>query len=68
MDSSNNTIAKGFASAKGEWMTDDFVAFEGTLEFRKPAKGEKGTLILRKHNPNDLPQFDDSLEIPVFFK
>lgn len=61
-------IAEGFATAKGEWMTEDFVVFEGILEFEKPNYGNNGTLILRKDNPSGLPEYDDALGIPVFFE
>jgi len=61
-------IAQGIAQAKGEWMTEDFVEFEATLEFERPTYSDKGTLILRKDNPSGLPENDDALEIPVIFK
>jgi hypothetical protein len=66
-DSSGKVIAKGFATAKGEWMTRDFVPFSGTLEFRKTGAGGKGSLILKKANPADLPEQDDALQILLFF-
>jgi len=68
MDSKGNVIAKGFVTAKDEWMTKKFVPFEGVLEFKKPISGDKGTLIFEKDNPTGLPKHDDALEIPVFFK
>ncbi|MDP2910273.1 MAG: Gmad2 immunoglobulin-like domain-containing protein [bacterium] len=61
-------IAQGIAQARGEWMTEDFVQFESTLEFEKPEYSNKGTLILRKDNPSGLPEYDDALEIPMIFK
>lgn len=60
-------IAEGFATAQDEWMTEDFVPFEATLEFTKPSYGDTGALILQKDNPSDLPEFDDALEIPIKF-
>jgi len=60
-------IAQGFATAKSEWMTEDFVQFEAILEFEKPEYGEKGTLILQKDNASGLPEHDDALEIPIIF-
>ena len=48
-------------------MTEDFVEFEGTLEFNGSVSGQKGSLILRKDNPTGLAKFDDFLEIPVNF-
>lgn len=65
-------IAEGFVTTKEEWMTEDFITFEGTLEFEKPeiinGFSRRGTLILRKDNPSGLPEYDDALEIPVFFE
>jgi len=66
-------IAEGFATAKGEWMTENFVPFASTLEFESPYKAgdpdfiRRGFLILQKDNPSGLPEYDDALEIPIFF-
>lgn len=68
LDSYRNTIAEGHASAQGEWTTAEFVKFLGTLEFNNYIKGQKGYLVLKKDNASGLPEFDDSLEIPVTFK
>jgi len=67
-DANGKDIAKGFATAKEEWMTEKFVPFEGMIEFKRPGSGSKGTLVLKKDNPTDRPEFDDALEIPIFFK
>lgn len=61
-------IAEGFATAEGEWMTENFVPFEAQLIFTKPEYGERGFLILKKDNPSGLPENDDALEITVFFE
>jgi len=74
-DRDGKIIAEGYAtanpSAGGDWMTEDFVPFAGVLEFERPefigAFSKKGTLMLKKDNPSGLPEFDDALEIPVFF-
>ena len=68
LDSYRNTIAEGHVSAQGEWTTAEFVKFLGSLEFNNYIKGQKGYLVLKKDNPSGLPEFDDSLEIPVTFK
>ena len=60
-------IAQGIAQAQGEWMTANFVPFTVSLDFTKPSYGTTGSLILKKDNPSDLRQFDDSIEIPVKF-
>ena len=68
MDSHRRVIAKGFATAQGEWMTQKFVSFEGTLRFKKLGDSSRGTLVFKKNNPTDRPELDDVLEMPIFFK
>ncbi len=64
-------IAQGIATAKGDWMTAEFVPFEAKLTFNigdiSGQYSNKGTLILKKDNPSGLPQNDDALEIPILF-
>ncbi len=60
-------IAESFATAQGEWMTENFVPFTATLEFKTPIYKNNGSLILKKDNPSGLPEHDDALEIPIFF-
>jgi len=67
-DGQGKNIAVSYATAKGEWMTTDFVEFTGTLEFNRALSGQRGTLILKKDNPTGKAEFDNSLEIPVNFK
>jgi len=67
INSDGEIIVQGVATAKTEWMTEDFVQFETLLEFEKP-ENNRGTLILRKDNPSGLPENEDALEIPVVFK
>ena len=61
-------IAQGVATAKGDWMTTDFVPFTATLTFKNPTYKNNGALILKKDNPSGLPQNDNALEIPIIFK
>lgn len=62
-------IAEGYAAAQGEWMTEELVPFTAVLEFEKPTLyPERGALILRKDNPSDLPELDESIEIPVRYE
>jgi hypothetical protein len=67
VDENNNLIAQTIAQAKEEWMTEDFVPFEATLNFSNP-KTDKGFLIFRKDNPSGLKEHDDELKVPVLFK
>lgn len=59
-------VQQGFMTAS-DWMTVDYVPFEGTLEF-DPGDAQFGVLIIEKDNPSGLPEFDSSFAIPVRFK
>lgn len=68
-------IAEHYATAKDNWMTENFVPFESILEFKNPVFTDapenhfsrRGYLILKKDNPSGLPEYNDSIEIPVIF-
>lgn len=66
-------IAEQVATARGPWMTEDFVPFTLTFSFTSsyhagdPDFMQRGSLILRKDNPSGLPEHDDALEIPIIF-
>jgi len=63
-------IAEGVASAQGEWMTNDYVPFTGTITFTKPDTqvSDRGWIILRKDNPSGEPKFDNALEVEIRYK
>lgn len=65
-------IAQGVAQAKSDWMTTEFVPFESTIEFTKPANaaafGNRASLILKNDNPSGDPVRDMAAEIQVLFK
>lgn len=69
-------IAEHYVQAQSDWMTEDYVPFEATLEFENPVFPEadkehfsrRGYLILHKDNPSGLPENADALEITVKFK
>ena len=67
-DGQGKNIAVSYATAKGEWMTTDYVEFEGKILFKSQLSGQRGTLILKKDNPTGQAKFDDALKIPVNFK
>ncbi len=67
-DSYGNVIAESHATAQGEWATDEFVKFVGSLEFNNYIKGASGKIILKKDNQSMLPENNDSIEIPIIFK
>jgi hypothetical protein len=65
-DADGNVLAEGAATTSEDWMTEEFVPFEATLEFEVPPSGE-GRLFLEKANPSDLPENAATLEVPVRF-
>lgn len=50
-------VASGFVTARGEWMTEGFVPFEGELEFSVPGP-TRAVLVLERDNPSGLPEHD----------
>jgi hypothetical protein len=67
LDRDRNVLARSYASALGEWMSDAFVPFEGVLEFEPPPGATTGWLVLQKDNPSERPELDEVLELPVGF-
>lgn len=65
-DANGAVLGFGIAQAQGDWMTDAFVQFKAVLDYTESTTST-GTLILRKDNPSGLPQYDDSVSVPVRF-
>lgn len=67
VDWDGKIIGEGYATADGEWMTEDFVPFTGTITFtvEPDVAYSRGTLIFKRDNPSGLPEHDDALEIPI---
>ena len=68
LDAQGNKIAERYATAYGEWMTEDFVEFEGVIHFNNAPSGQSGILVLKKDNPTGLEKIDDDLRVPVTFQ
>ena len=49
------------------WMTENFIDFQGKIEFSQPAT-ETGYMLFKKDNPSGLPEHDESFKMPVKFK
>jgi hypothetical protein len=64
LDGQCHELSASKATAQGPWTTEDFVPFEGKLDFVVHKK-TKATLILEKDNPSGLPQNAKKIEIPV---
>lgn len=67
-DKDGVVIAETYGMAEGEWMTEDFVPFTATLEFKRTKIYDEGTLVFKKDNPAGLPENEESLEIPILFE
>lgn len=67
-------VAEGYVTAQDDWMTEDFIPFEGTLTFttEDPSLSStflypNATLILKNDNPSGEPEYDRAVEIPLLF-
>jgi hypothetical protein len=65
-DANGNILASHYVTAQDEWMTEDFVEFEGEVSFDTPAT-DTGFLVLERANPSGLPENDDEVRIRVRF-
>lgn len=65
-DANGKSLGTAFVIAQGDWMSEEFVPFEGTLEFGKPDT-PIGKLVLRNDNPSGLPENQKELIIPIKF-
>ncbi|TAL49175.1 hypothetical protein EPN83_01385 [Patescibacteria group bacterium] len=65
-DARGNEIARGIATAQGDWMTENYVPFVAELTFLKP-NTKTGTLSLEKDNLSGLLEHADAFRIPVTF-
>ena len=67
-------IGEGHATAKSDWMKDEPVYFEGSVDFTVPtcAAGQdycrRGAIIFKNDNPSGDPARSKSFELPVLFK
>lgn len=65
-------LGNTYAQAQTDWMTEDFVPFEATLEFVPPSDIaidiDQGELIFEKANPSGLPEHGAEYRLPVRFK
>ena len=64
LDKDGKILVQTFATAEGEWMTDDFVPFKGEVKVPESYIGP-ATLILKKDNASGLPEHDASISFPI---
>jgi len=63
LDSKGKTIGQHYLTAKGEWMTESLVPFEGKLEFSYPPGG-KATLVISQDDPSGMAKVKE-IKIPI---
>ncbi len=72
VDWDGRIIGQGVAQAKGDWMTTEYVPFEASISFEKPANAGpqslRGAVILKNDNPSGQASTSRSVEIPVVFR
>lgn len=66
-DANGAELGVGIAQAEGDWMTEDFVPFSGSVEFRAP-ETPSGKVVFQKDNPSGLPEHDAAVEVPIRFE
>ncbi len=66
-DENNNFLGEAILTAKEDWMTENFVSFEGELDFMNPLT-ETGVLRFFSANPTGLPEYQRIFEVPVQFE
>lgn len=65
-DANDNLLGEGYATAQGDWMTEDFVPFSATVNYTASTTST-GKIVLEKSNASGLPEHDDSITVPVTF-
>ena len=66
-DTQGNVLGRSFVMAQGEWMTSDFVNFEGKIEFEDVGV-ERGFLVFMNDNPSGEASRAKYVALPVYFK
>ena len=59
-----DVLESHFATARGEWMTEDFVPFEGEMTFTVEDE-TNAVLRLERDNPSGKEELDMHLDIPL---
>lgn len=66
IDTTGKVLGQGFVMAEGEWMTEEFVPFRGSISF-DASNVEGGAMIFMNDNPSGDESRAKYLAVPVFF-
>lgn len=64
LDKDGKVLFQGPATAQGDWMTTNFVAFKLNVKVPQSYIGP-ATIILEKDNPSGIPEKDASISFPI---
>ncbi len=68
LDADGLVIGQGYIEAAGDWMTEDFVPFSGTITLDvTPTPGEVGQIVFARANPSGMPENDEVVVVDVVF-
>lgn len=67
IDDQGIVLGQSFIQAQGEWMTEEYVEFEGKVEF-DPGGANTGEVVFENANPSGDPVRAKEIRIPVRFK
>ena len=60
-------LGQGYVQAQSEWMTTDFVPYEGEVSF-DPQGNTEGYIVFKKDNPSGLLEHEDSRQLRIKFQ
>ncbi len=66
VDGNGEILARGVAETKSRGLTKEFFSFAGELSFSTPTT-TTGMLFLDKDSPSGLPEYADTLWVPIRF-
>ncbi len=64
LDKDGKVLVDTFTTAKGEWMTENFVSFSSMVKIPKTYSGP-ATIIFKKDNPSGEAKLDASIAFPI---
>src|SRR3989344_39825 len=67
LDKDEKILVQTFATAQGEWMTENFVSFKGEVKVPASYIGP-ATLVLKKDNASGLPEHDAHISFPFIIE
>lgn len=66
-DENGNIVKNSYIMTKENWMSEDFVSFETTINIDE-LKIKRGFIIFEKANPSGLKENKFLIKIPVYFE